>query len=373
MKESQAKRTKTSLAVYDERERRRLKQQASLSKNNCPKISNTPILKSRLLKNEKNMNALGCGSFSYLSFGMKSFEVLKTQEALKEVNVYQGKVNGHFGSQTKQAIKKFQKEYHPTHTTHKYYQFGEVDGVVGKNTILALDEAINEGWKYLDDAMDEKWLMVPRGQFTFDCEGDDIESSSYFTRKAHVPQNGGVVIGQSGVTIGRGLDLGNSPTGATGQSPAKLDLNALFQEAELIPELSDWLLSVEGVKRASALESLHNSGLSDDELTITRKQQHLLFNVVYEYMEEKTRILLTKPDVKKAYGDVGWDELPLKVKDVLIDLTYRGDNHGFSRKVFVPALVLDKDLKDYSSFYNAMKSLDNIPEERLKLRLKWLN
>lgn len=150
---------------------------------------------------------------------------------------------------------------------------------------------------------------------------------------------GRVVIGQSGVTIGRGLDLGNPPTGATGQSPAKLDLKALFQEAELIPELSDWLLSVEGVKRASALESLDSSGLTDDELTITRKQQHLMFNDVYDYMEEKTRVLLTKPDVKAKFGVVDWDNLPRNVKDVLVDLTYRGDNSPRTREGFVPALV----------------------------------
>ncbi|MGY5537410.1 pesticin C-terminus-like muramidase [Vibrio brasiliensis] len=373
MRESQVKRTKAALAEYDEREKRRLKQQASLTKDNPPQVSNAPILKSRLLKNEENMNALGSGSFSYLSFGMESFEVLKTQEALKEVNVYQGKVNGYFGSQTEQAVKKFQKEYHPTHTTHQYYQLGEVDGVIGKNTILALDEAVNESWKYLDDAMDEKWLTVPRGQFTFDCEGDDIESSPYFTRKAHVPKNGRVVIGQSGVTIGRGLDLGNPPTGATGQSPAKLDLKALFQEAELIPELSDWLLSVEGVKRASALESLDSSGLTDDELTITRKQQHLMFNDVYDYMEEKTRILLTKPDVKAKFGVVDWDNLPRNVKDVLVDLTYRGDNSPRTREGFVPALV-DYNAQSFKAVISNVKAWRkfDVPRSRCIARKEYL-
>ena len=58
--------------------------------------------------------------------------------------------------------------------------------------------------------MDEKWLIVPKGQFTFNNEGNDIESSIFYSRKAHVPHNpSGVVIGQSGVTIGRGLDVGN--------------------------------------------------------------------------------------------------------------------------------------------------------------------
>ncbi|EJM7150458.1 peptidoglycan-binding protein [Vibrio parahaemolyticus] len=322
------------------------------------------------------MNALGRGELSPLSLGMKSSEVKMIQEALMALDFDLGAsgADGDFGSVTNNAIKQFQRVYEPSHGTHESYQFSEVDGIVGKNTILALDEAVNENWQYIDDSMDEKWLTVPKGQFTFDNEGNDIESSPYFSRKAHVPHNpGGVVIGQSGVTIGRGLDLGNPPTGATGQSPSKLDLRELFQVAELTPELSNWLLSVEGVKKEKALESLHSSGLDEDELTLTRKQQHLMFNAVYDFMEEKTRILLTKPDVQKVYGDVGWNELPLKVKDLLIDLTYRGDNHGRSRKVFVPALVLDKGFNDYSNFRNAMNELDNIPPERMKLRLKWLD
>ncbi len=334
------------------------------------------ILRSELLSTSDNLELLASGDGENLGKGNKGLEVKAIQKTLLVLGFDLGSAgaDGDFGNATESAIKQFHKIYEPTHTTHDTYQLGDVDGMVGQNAILALDEAASENWQYIDDTMDKKWLAVPKGQFTFDNEGDDDESSAYFSRKAHVPQySGGIVIGQSGITIGRGLDLGNPPTGATGQSPSKLNLKELFQASELTPELSDWLLSVEGVKKESALESLNNSSLKSNELTLTRKQQHLMFNAVYAYMEEKTRILLTKPDVKKAYGDVGWNNLPLKVKDVLIDLTYRGDNHGHSRRSFVPALVLDKSLNDYSNFYNAIKNLDNIPPERMKLRLKWLN
>lgn len=298
------------------------------------------ILQSSLFTRDKSlMNDIALGRGKELLKGGRSFEVLKIQQALKEVNLYQGVANGCFDNQTESAVKKFQQRYDPTHKIHAYYALNGANGVVDKNTVLALDEAVKEGLKYLDDAMDEKWLTVPKGQFTFDNEGDDIESSHYFSRKAHVPNNNGAVIGQSGVTIGRGLDIGNPPTGATGQSPSRLNLKALFQESGLAPELSDWLLSVEGIKKESALQSLNNSVLDDDELTLTRKQQHLMFNVVYEYMEEKTRILLTKPDVQAKFGVVDWDNLPRNVKDVLVDLTYRGDNSPRTRKGFVPTLV----------------------------------
>ena len=54
-------------------------------------------------------------------------------------------------------------------------------------------------------------LIVESGQVTFDAEGNDIESSRYFSRVIHWPGNT-----ESGVTIGRGYDMGN-------RTKAKLD------------------------------------------------------------------------------------------------------------------------------------------------------
>lgn len=119
---------------------------------------NQIILKSTLLKNEKNLNALGKGSFSSLLMGMKSFEVLKAQEALKEVDVYQGKADGYFGSATEQAVKNFQQLYAPTHSIHAQYVLNSTDGVIDKNTVLALDEAIIEQW---DGSFSLGWMQSP--------------------------------------------------------------------------------------------------------------------------------------------------------------------------------------------------------------------
>ena len=318
----------------------RERQQAADSAKNNPE--DELILKSSL-KQSKPLNDLAAGKFNPLKKGStETEEIKKVQQALIDCGFDLGSfgADGDFGRATEGAVKQFQTHYQPTHTTHKSYQFGDLDGVVDKNTILALDEAVKEGWKFVDDEMDEKWLIVPKGQFTFDNEGNDIESSIFYSRKAHVPHNpSGVVIGKSGVTIGRGLDVGNPPTGATGQSPSALNLRELFQKSGLTPDLSNWLLSVEGIQKEAALESLNNSGLDNKTLTLTRKQQHLMFNEVYAYMEEKTRILLTKPDVRAKFGVVDWDNLPLNVREVLVDLTYRGDNSPRTREGFVPALV----------------------------------
>ncbi|MBW3695986.1 LysM peptidoglycan-binding domain-containing protein [Vibrio sp. T187] len=296
------------------------------------------ILRSEPLSTSDKLELLASGDGEALSKGSKGGEVKAIQEVLIDLGFDLG-ADGDFGRVIEGAVKQFQAHYMPTHTIHKSYQFGDVDGIVGKNTIIALDEAVKEGWKFVDDEMDEKWLTVPKGKFTFDSEGDDNPLSPYFSRQAHVPNNSGVVVGRSGITIGRGLDMGNPPTGATGQSPSALNLKELFQKSGLMPELSNWLLNVEGIQKEAALESLNNSGLDNKTLTLTRKQQHLMFNQVYAYMEDKTRILLTKPDVREKFGVVDWDNLSLNVRNVLVDLTYRGDNSPSTREVFVPALV----------------------------------
>ncbi|WP_348541468.1 peptidoglycan-binding protein [Vibrio zhanjiangensis] len=74
----------------------------------------------------------------------------KVQQALIDCGFDLGEfgAGGDFGHATEGAVKQFQTHYEPTHTTHKSYQFGDIDGIVGKNTILALDEAVVEEWKY---------------------------------------------------------------------------------------------------------------------------------------------------------------------------------------------------------------------------------
>ena len=109
-----------------------------------------PPLKSQLLKNEENLNSLALGAFSSLKMGIKSFEVLKAQEALIAVGFDLGNrgADGHFGQKTIRVVKQFQKRYNPTHNTHEQYEFNIIHGEVDQGTILALDEALCENWKF---------------------------------------------------------------------------------------------------------------------------------------------------------------------------------------------------------------------------------
>nr|MCD6725468.1 hypothetical protein [Vibrio cholerae] len=54
----------------------------------------------------------------------------------------------------------FQKSYQPSHQTHPSYSIGPVDGIVGKGTLLALDEALMDGWVYSFNS-DFEWIKTP--------------------------------------------------------------------------------------------------------------------------------------------------------------------------------------------------------------------
>jgi peptidoglycan hydrolase-like protein with peptidoglycan-binding domain len=76
-------------------------------------------------------------------------EVKLIQTALQKMNVSIGDagVDGVFGKDGHNATMTFQENYKPSHNVHQY-TWAEPDGVVGKNTLLAMDEALVSGWKY---------------------------------------------------------------------------------------------------------------------------------------------------------------------------------------------------------------------------------
>ncbi|WP_299494180.1 S-type pyocin domain-containing protein [uncultured Shewanella sp.] len=261
-----------------------------------------------------------------------------------------------------------------------------------------------------DDEMDLKWLKVPKGQLTFGVEGNDIDGNIYFSRTAHLPHSGDTVIGASGITIGRGLDVG---------SRSAKEVQELFDKVAkdcrpIAPELLDFLKASAGMKGGSnktgegltgaakdahiAREKADDKALiahykkyqgliSKDKLTLTRKQQHHLFMAIYGDYEEKTKYLLTKSDVKREVGIVDWEKLPNNVKEVLVDMTYRGDNtgtgdkRGSTRAWFIPALEADQKSGVTGNLTNFIDIMDNkekwnniygVDKNRIMERVKWL-
>ncbi len=222
-----------------------------------------------------------------------------------------------------------------------------------------------------NDEMDTKWLKVPKGQLTFNVEGNDIENSIYFSRHPHVPNNKGVVLGISGVTFGRGLDLGQQ---------SKTYINTLFMDMErdakpLPPALQKWLLGSVGLKGSTALTYCLDIDkyVPRTEQYLTRKQQHFLFNAVYENLYDVTKRVISngaKVDGVQISAELG--SYSQKVQDVLVYLTFRGDNSPRTRRYFMKDLKAGEDQFKSNISNSHWKSSFGVPEQRFNERKGYL-
>lgn len=222
-----------------------------------------------------------------------------------------------------------------------------------------------------DDEMDFKWLHVPKGQLTFNSEGNDIENSIYFSRHPHVPNNKGIVIGASGVTFGRGLDLGQQ---------SETYVKNLFIKMEqhtnpLSANLKQWLLGSVGKKGPEALSYCNDIDqyVSKGEQYLTRKQQHYLFNAVYEHQYEVTkRVIANGAEIDNVRFTANIDTLEQDLQDVLVDLTFRGDNSPRTRRYFMKDLTAGRGhfKENISNLY--WKENFGVPVERFNSRKGYL-
>nr|WP_260406904.1 hypothetical protein [Pseudomonas cichorii] len=211
----------------------------------------------------------------------------------------------------------------------------------------------------LSDDNDLKWLKVERGQLTFDVEGNDLEDPAdplhmYFSRKVHWPG------GASGITIGRGYDLGQRPN-------PESDLAAVGIKEPLF----SWLIGSKGLSGVSARNYLNNASDEIKKTFITRKQQYDLFIPVYEFMKKRVIEISGKEDTVEAYGSLTWESINPKIQDMVVDLIYRGDYTTSSRALLQRHFVEN----NYTSFKAVMVNSGNwanVPADRFNKRVGYL-
>lgn len=117
---------------------------------NTPVVkTNKIVLQSKLLSNLESLELLAKDKGTLLKKGSKGPAVKAIQEALLTMNIDIGSTTADqvFGNNTYNAIKQFQQEFIVKNTLHKDYQLGNADGVIGRNTLLALDEALQTEFK----------------------------------------------------------------------------------------------------------------------------------------------------------------------------------------------------------------------------------
>ncbi len=173
-----------------------------------------------------------------------------------------------------------------------------------------------------DDEMDEKWLIVTKGQLTFDAEGNDVENSMFFSRKIHWPGNS-----ESGVTIGRGYDIG---------SRSKEEVYRDLSDSGVPDNIASLISDGAGIKGGAASNFV---SANKSSTLINRKSQHRLFEKIYPDYVLRAKSNYERWTTAQSINDANipgvsisdktnWESLDDKVKDVIVDLVYQGFTKG---------------------------------------------
>lgn len=195
-------------------------------------------------------------------------------------------------------------------------------------------------------------FQVDGGQLTFDAEG--TEGGRFHSRKSHVPP------GPSGVTVGRGYDLGQH----TGKQIVS-DMVA----AGIAPEKAKKFATAAGKKEARASAWVRaNGGLLGE---ITPEQQEALFDKTYGEMSKDVQRISDKKSVQDRYGAADLDDMTPAIKDTLVDLRYRGDYTGGAREK-VQEHAANNDLIRLTDSLSDRKAWKNVPEDRFRRRAAYL-
>ena len=189
------------------------------------------------------------------------------------------------------------------------------------------------------------------GKVTFESEG--AEKGLYHSRILHVP----TLI--SGLTLGRGYDM---------------KMKSSFK-------ISQDLVSA-GLKIADAKKLSIATGLSGNaakafitthklqQFEITQQQQVNLFNISYKEEEAEAKRLCTKIDVVNKYGKCDWVKLDSAMKQILVDLKFRGDYTGVTRK-FLQEHVVANDTKAFLKVLSDRSKWvsQRVPSDRFQRRV----
>lgn len=191
-------------------------------------------------------------------------------------------------------------------------------------------------------------MAITQGQLTYDAEGN--EGGPYHSRVLHVPS------GSSGLTIGRGYDMKEKSA-----SQIETDLVNAGVEADVAALIS----TASGLSGDGAKAFIDDNDLAEFEISMAAQES--LFEVIYAAITKDVRRICDKADCVAAYGAVDWDGLDEKIKDVMIDLRYRGDYTPASRKR-IQKLVSRNDLEAFTEDLVNRDAWNQVPQDRFDRR-----
>jgi hypothetical protein len=157
---------------------------------------------------------------------------------------------------------------------------------------------------------------------TYRSEGSYDPKSRFYALIPHQPTL------SSGVTIGLGYDLGFR------KAP---QVSSMFRQAGIPWEVTQQYLPAVGLRGVSARNFLSQK----QPPSLTEAQADRLFTLAYGEAATDVQRICSKEDVVNTYGATNWQALDPRIKELLVDLRYRGDYTPLSRKLIQRAVVLN--------------------------------
>ncbi|MCU5772854.1 peptidoglycan-binding protein [Erwiniaceae bacterium BAC15a-03b] len=162
-------------------------------------------------------------------------------------------------------------------------------------------------------------LQVRQGQLTFDAEGEDYITAAEPFRQYPTPNFSRVLqwpqAGNSGVTLGRGYDMGGRSKG---------EIFATLRQAKIEEYKAVLCSKAAFLKGRQAGQFVKVFGPLTGE--ITHYQQIWLFEIVYAVKLSET-VSLYKRLSRNIPQAPRWDSLDQKIRDVVVDIFYQGVHH----------------------------------------------
>ena len=248
-------------------------------------------------------------------------------------------IDGKSSKELEEAIAAFQKDYV---NASKPDSRVDVNGATFKKLI----EVLSGVFKALD------FTTPTFGIVTWESEG--TEGGRYHSRKLHVPSS------SSGLTVGRGYDMRRKSA-----SKISTDLTSVGIDAKDSAKLK---LSA-GLFGEAASQFIIDNDLLDFQ--ISADAQKSLFKISYDHESAEVKRICEKADVVLAYGKTDWTKLNSSIKDITIDLKFRGDYTGASRKN-IQKTIADNDLEAFKKVMLDKTKWPNVPEDRFNRRKKYL-
>jgi hypothetical protein len=197
-------------------------------------------------------------------------------------------------------------------------------------------------------ANDPAFLNVPWFSDTFKNEGNDNPASGYYSRrpqKLEQPPGSGKAIDKSGVTIGRGYDLGQQTIS---------DVKSLLARVGLSEDQRTLLQKAVGIQGDPHIAFYNANEAQLKAIELTREQQYLIYMAAIKTAYDGA----ARKYSDYVETDIAWDDLDSKIRDTLTDMQYRGDLRNISANTTEKATTPFDDVAFAKEFRDAVSTND---------------